>query len=113
MSHSPKIKRRSVLQGIAGTALALPPLEAMGRDVSDHSPKRFCALYTANGMSLPKTNHGINEWSWFPTKETSGNFVFGESTLPLKPFREQLSFMGGLYHENGLKLTRTPVLTCG
>ncbi|MDA7914990.1 DUF1552 domain-containing protein, partial [bacterium] len=103
MSHSPKIKRRSVLQGIAGTALALPPLEAMGRDVSDHSPKRFCALYTANGMSLPKTNHGINEWSWFPTKETSGSFVFGESTLPLKPFRDQLSFMGGLYHENGVK----------
>lgn len=103
MSHAPKIKRRSVLQGIAGTALALPPLEAMGRDVSDHSPKRFCALYTANGMSLPKTDHGINEWSWFPTKETSGSFVFGESTLPLKPFREQLSFMGGLYHENGVK----------
>ena len=103
MHYSPKIKRRSVLQGLAGTALALPPLEAMGSKVTDNSPKRFCAIYTANGMSLPKTNHDINEWSWFPTREESGSFIFGESTLPLKPFRKHLSFMGGLYHENGVK----------
>ena len=103
MFHPAKIKRRSVLKGIAGTALALPPLEAMGSEVTGHLPKRFCAIYTANGMSLPKTGHGINEWSWFPTREDAGSFVFGESTLPLKPFRKHLSFMGGLYHENGVK----------
>jgi hypothetical protein len=103
MFHPAQIKRRSVLRGIAGTALALPALEAMGSEVTEHLPKRFCAIYTANGMSLPKTGHGINEWSWFPTKEDAGNFVFGESTLPLKPFRKHLSFMGGLYHENGVK----------
>ena len=103
MLHSTKIKRRSVLQGIAGATLALPPLEAMGSEVTDESPRRFCAIYTANGMSLPKTAHGIDQWSWFPTKEESGEFVFGESTLPLKPFRKHLSFLGGLYHENGVK----------
>lgn len=103
MLHSAKLKRRSVLQGIAGAALALPPLEAMGSDITDESPKRFCAIYTANGMSLPKTEHGIDQWSWFPTKEKSGEFVFGESTLPLEAFRKHLSFVGGLYHENGVK----------
>ena len=103
MLHSAKLKRRSVLQGIAGAALALPPLEAMGSDITDESPKRFCAIYTANGMSLPKTEHGIDQWSWFPTKEKSGEFVFGKSTLPLEAFRKHLSFVGGLYHENGVK----------
>lgn len=103
MHNSAKIQRRAVLQGVAGLALALPPLEAMGRGVTDNSPKRFCAIYTANGMSLPKTEHGIDQWSWFPAKEESGEFVFGESTLPLRAFREHLSFMGGLYHENGVK----------
>jgi len=88
---------------MAGAALALPPLEAMGSEVNDHPPQRFCAIYTANGMSLPKNSHGIDQWSWFPTREENDRFVFGESTLPLNPFRQHLSFIGGLYHENGVK----------
>jgi len=103
MSLPTKIDRRAVLKGIAGAALALPALEAMGAEVTAQTPRRFCALYTANGMSLPKTEHGINECSWFPTSETNGEFQFGKSTEPLAPFRKQLSFVGGLYHENGTK----------
>ena len=83
--------------------MALPVLEAMGKEVIESTPKRFCALYTANGMSLPKPEHGIDEWSWFPTKEVDGKFEFGKSTEPLKPFADQVSFFGGLYHENGTK----------
>ena len=98
-----RLDRRAVLKGIAGTALALPTLEAMGREVVENRPKRFCALYTANGMSLPKPEHGIDEWSWFPTKEVDGNYEFGKSTEPLAPYREQVSFFGGLFHENGTK----------
>jgi hypothetical protein len=75
----------------------------MGEDVSSQAPRRFCALYTANGMSLPNPKHGIDEWSWFPTAEQDGQFVFGRSTAPLSPFRSQLSFLGGLYHENGTR----------
>ncbi len=101
--NRPKLHRRSILQGLAGTALALPVLEAMGKEVIESTPKRFCALYTANGMSLPKPEHGIDEWSWFPTKEVDGKFEFGKSTEPLKPFADQVSFFGGLYHENGTK----------
>ncbi len=98
-----KLHRRAVLKGFAGATLALPVLEAMGKEVVETPPRRFCAIYTANGMSLPREEHGIDEWSWFPRAEENGKFVFGKSTAPLAPFRDQLSFLGGLYHENGLK----------
>ena len=101
MATPVKLDRRSLLRGIAGVTLALPVLEAMGAEVAERIPRRFCAIYTANGMSLPKTDHGIDEWSWFPTAEQDGSFVFGESTEPLNAFRNQLSFLGGLYHPNG------------
>ncbi len=99
-----RLDRRAFLRGIGGAALALPVLEAMGKEVTNQVPRRFCALYTANGMSLPKTEHGIDEWSWFPTaKDANGEFVFGKSTEPLQPFRSKLSFLGGLHHPSGPK----------
>ena len=51
-------------------------------------------------MSLPKSDHEIDQWSWFPLT-TGKDFAFGKSTEPLRPFREQLSFLGGLHHPNG------------
>ena len=97
------LDRRAFLYGLGGTALALPALDAMGAAVTDHAPRRFCALYTANGMSLPQKQHKIDEWSWFPTAEKDGQFVFGKSTEPLEPFRKQVSFLGGLHHPSGPK----------
>ncbi|MFO0820686.1 MAG: DUF1552 domain-containing protein [Pirellulales bacterium] len=97
------LDRRAFLRGVGGVALALPLLDAMGDQVTSKPPRRFCALYTANGMSLPRTEHGIDDWSWFPTKESNGEFVFGKSTEPLSGFRKQLSFVGGLYHPSGPK----------
>ncbi len=47
------IDRRAVLMGLAGVCLPLPRLQAMGKEVTESQPKRFCALYTANGMCLP------------------------------------------------------------
>ena len=100
MTLLPRLHRRAVLQGLAGTTVALPVLEAMGKDVVEQLPRRFCALYTANAMSLPKEEHKLDEWSWFPT--TKGKeFVCGKSTEPLAPFRQHFSFLGGLYHPNG------------
>jgi len=98
-----KLDRRSVLKGLAGVSLALPVLDAMGDEVAGQIPRRFCALYTANGMSLPRPQHAIDDWSWFPRAEQNGQFVFGKSTEPLAPFRNQLSFLGGLYHPSGPK----------
>jgi uncharacterized protein DUF1552 len=103
MNRSTRLDRRAFLRGLGGVALALPVLDAMGAEVTDQIPRRFCALYTANGMSLPKSENGIDEWSWFPTKGTGSDFVFGKSTEPLAPFRKQLSFMGGMLHPNGPK----------
>ncbi|MAT15669.1 MAG: hypothetical protein CMJ46_10425 [Planctomyces sp.] len=102
MPDSLKLNRRSVLKGLAGATLALPVLEAMGSEVSQQVPRRFCALYTANGMSLPKEEHGIDDWHWFP-EEVGSEFQFNKSTEPLSPFRQQLSFLGGLHHPNGTK----------
>jgi Protein of unknown function (DUF1552) len=97
------LDRRAFLFGLGGAALALPVLDAMGADVSEKAPRRFCALYTANGMSLPRKEHGLDEWSWFPTAVKDGQFAFGKSTEPLAPFRNQLSFLGGLHHPSGPK----------
>ncbi len=103
MNTSFRIDRRAFLKGLGGVSLALPILDAMGADVTDKIPRRFCAIYTANGMSLPQAGHKIDEWSWFPRAENKGEFVFGKSTEPLAPFRKQLSFLGGLYHPSGPK----------
>lgn len=103
MPGSIHLDRRAFLRGVGGVALALPVLDAMGSDVAEQMPRRFCALYTANGMSLPKVEHGIDEWSWFPRAEKDGQFVFGKSTEPLAEFRNHVSFVGGLYHPNGTK----------
>ena len=103
MSKTVKLSRREVLKGVAGVTLALPLLVAMGSE-AEPLPKRFCALYTANGMSLPRAENEIDEWSWFPRgKDLEGQFVFGKSTEPLAPFRGKLSFMGGLFHPSGPK----------
>lgn len=102
MSHRLKLNRRAVLKGLAGVSLSLPLLEAMGKDATETPPRRFCAMYTANGMSLPRPKNEIDEWSWFPHVE-GRDFEFGKSTEPLRPFRQQLSFLGGLYHPSGTK----------
>ncbi len=103
MSNSLQLDRRAFLRGLGGAALALPVLDAMGAEVTSQVPRRFCAIYTANGMSLPQAEHNLAEWSWFPTVQHNGEFAFGYSTEPLSPFRKQLSFMGGLYHPSGPK----------
>ncbi len=101
MNTPAKLPRRAVLKGLAGVTLALPVLEAMGKTVAEQAPRRFCAMYTANGMSLPKPKNEINDWNWFPLAE-GRQFEFGKSTEPLKPFRDSISFVSGLFHPNGV-----------
>lgn len=99
------IDRRQFLRGVAGVSVILPRLELFADASANDSakiPRRFCAMYTANGMCLPDPANGIDEWGWFP-KQIGRDFVFGKSTQPLAPFREHLSFLGGLYHPNGTK----------
>ena len=98
-----KIDSRTTLKGIAGIALSLPFLEIMAKDKSALDvPKRFCGLYTANGMSLPNEKHKIPEWNWFP-HQTGRNFKLNKSTQPLEKFRRDLTFFGGFAHGSGPK----------
>ncbi len=99
-----KINRRTTLKGLAGITLALPYLEVMGQeDISEAKlPKRFCALYTANGMSLPKEQNKIPEWRWFP-HQSGTDYQFNNSTQPLEPYRDALTFFSGFQHTAGPK----------
>ena len=99
-----KLNRRATLKGLAGITLALPYLEIMGAEDSSDSqlPKRFCALYTANGMSLPKEKNDIGNWHWFP-HQTGSAFQFNDSTKPLEKYRNELTFFSGLHHTSGPK----------
>ena len=45
-----RLDRRAFLRGVGGVTLALPVLDAMGAGVTEKPPRRFCAIYTANGM---------------------------------------------------------------
>ena len=106
MSPVTQTHRRWFLQGIAGASLILPRLEIFanenGKGEAPQRPRRFCAMYTANGMCLPDPANGIDDWSWFP-KIKGHDFQFGQSTAPFAPFRDHMSFLGGLYHPNGVK----------
>ena len=96
------INRRQFLRGAAGVSLILPRLQLFANAAAPQRPRRFCAMYTANGMCLPDPANGIDDWSWFP-KATGSDFVFGKSTEPFAAFRDNVSFLGGLYHPNGTK----------
>ncbi len=102
MENNQCIHRRMLLKGLSGIALPLPALSIFAKHERREEPRRFCAIYTANGMCLPNPKNGIDDWNWFPAA-TGADFVFNKSTEPLAPFREKLSFMGGLYHPNGTK----------
>ncbi len=95
MSTSLQLDRRAFLRGLGGVTLALPVLDAMGTG-SGQSDFHAASvrMYTANGMSLPRPEHNIAEWSWFPTAEQNGEFVFGKSTEPLSPFPEKAQLHG-------------------
>ena len=102
MSFLTQINRRWFLRGIAGATLILPRLQLFANEAAPQRPRRFCAMYTANGMCLPDPANGIDEWSWFP-KTTGRDFTFGKSTEPFSPYRDHVSFLGGLHHPSGTK----------
>jgi hypothetical protein len=99
----PQPTRRAVLQG-AGASLFLPKLAYFDEAALEESQsaRRFLAIYTANGMSLPKAEHNIPEWHWYP-QELGPDYTFPKSTEPLAPFRKKLTFLSGFHHPSGLK----------
>lgn len=102
MNPTVQFDRRIMLRGLAGVMLPLPVLPSLSDDKVVDPPRRFCAIYTANGMAMPEEKNKIPQWNWFPSK-TGQEFEFNKSTEPFSPFRHQLSFLGGLHHPSGPK----------
>jgi hypothetical protein len=106
------LSRRTLLRGAAGTALALPLLEIMGRPKSALAqavpgytaagyPKRFVVWFTPNG-TIPD--------AWRPSGSET-DFTFSRILKPLEPFRNKLLLLdgvdqtgeGGDGHQNGMQ----------
>ncbi|MGJ8651559.1 MAG: DUF1552 domain-containing protein [Opitutaceae bacterium] len=102
------LSRRTFLKGI-GVACFLPYMEAMERDAKTRAmtgalAKRACFIYTPNGVSLPpEGNPAREDWHWFP-HEAGRDFKFNKVHAALAPYREQLSYWGGLSHPKSREL---------
>lgn len=83
------VTRRTVLRG-AGMAMALPWLESIPvwGATNRSSPKRFAALFMANGIN-PK------EW-W--AKGSGADMELGKCLEPLEPFKAKMNFVKGLFN---------------
>ena len=100
------LDRRTFMRGL-GVTCSLPWLECMSstarassvtNDAAAEAPKRMCFLYVPNGVCLPPADNDYHDqWSWFPKGEGE-NYQFTQSLESLKPFREDISILGGLSH---------------
>lgn len=100
-----RLARRTVLRG-AGLALALPWMEAMApaAPAAAKPPKRFCAFFFGNGVSLPSPRSaGHEDWHWFPHTD-GADYKFTKSLETLAPHRADLTILGGLSHATSRQL---------
>src|SRR6267142_1113342 len=104
-----RVSRRSLLRG-AGTALALPLLDAMippfarAAVVKAATPTRMAFLYVPNGIVMeewtPKTGEGVGEWA-LPAD-------LPRITSAIAPWRSDLSIISGLDCHGGNALGDGP-----
>lgn len=92
------ITRRTFLRGV-GVSMALPWLESIpvwGEDKPKHNssepPVRFACLFAGNGF------HSKEWWARGEGKQME----LGKVLAPLRPFREKLLFLRGLYNQEAL-----------
>jgi hypothetical protein len=91
-----RISRRTVLRG-AGVAMALPWLESlpvwgaapMAAGVPGPLPKRFAALFMANG---------INPDQWW-ARGAGADMELGKCLTPFEPFKTKMNFITGLFNK--------------
>jgi hypothetical protein len=95
-THALEFSRRTFLRGV-GVTMALPWLESIpvwgassaSGDASSELPKRFAALFMANG---------VNADHWW-AKGAGAELELGKSLEPLAPFRTKLNLISGLFNE--------------
>jgi hypothetical protein len=91
------ISRRTFLRGV-GVSMALPWLESLpvwGDDAKERSsepPVRFACLFSGNGF------HSKEWWA----KGEGAGMELGKVLEPLRPHREKLLFLRGLYNQEAL-----------
>ena len=100
MMHSTdqKFSRRTLLRGV-GVTMALPWLESVPvwgddkpKNSSSEPPVRFACLFSGNGY------HSKEWWA----KGEGKAMELGKVLDPLKPFREKMLFLRGLYNQEAL-----------
>jgi hypothetical protein len=98
------VNRRTFLRG-AGTCLALPWLEGMSWAADAVKPTpRMCFFYFHYGVPMPPDDHPLRQQhAWFPTGE-GADFQFTGTHQSLVPFRDKLSYFGGLSHPLGRRV---------
>jgi hypothetical protein len=98
------LDRRTFLRG-TGAALALPWLEGMSWAKAKAARKpRMCFVFFPYGVPMPPEDHPDRaKFGWFPTG-TGKEFEFTEAHKSLEPFRNQLSYFGGLSHPLGRRV---------
>ncbi len=88
------LSRRTFLRGL-GVTMALPWLESLpvwGDDHSSEPPVRFACLFSGNGF------HSKEWWA----KGEGTKMELGKVLEPLRPFREKLLLLRGLYNQEAL-----------
>src|SRR3712207_1897140 len=94
------LSRRAFLRG-AGVTMALPWLESLPvwgdegkpRAPESEAPVRLAVLFSGNGF------HSREWWA----KGAGKDMELGQVLAPLRPFREKMLFIRGLYNEEALK----------
>ena len=91
-THDSRINRRTLLHGV-GCTMALPWLESIsvwGMSPAAAPPKRFAALFMANG---------INPDHWW-AKGSGADMQLGKSLEPLEPVKRKTNVISGLFNKN-------------
>src|SRR5712664_1466881 len=93
-----RVTRRAFLRGV-GVTMALPWLESLpvwGQDGStarsSEPPVRFACLFAGNGF------HSREWWA----RGEGAWMELGQVLAPLRPFREKMTFIRGLYNAEAL-----------
>lgn len=104
MRTTKALDRRALLRG-AGTALALPLLDAMAPAfvrAAGKAPNRMAFLYVPNGIMMDQ---------WIPDQKAGVTALPAELprvTAALTPFRDDITFIGGLTQNGGRALGDGP-----
>lgn len=86
------VNRRRFLKG-AGVTMALPWLESLpvwGRSPEAIPPRRFAALFMANG---------VHQTQWY-ARGAGQDMQLGNCLKPLEPVKEKLNYISGLFNKN-------------